>query len=132
LTAGSFTDLRVGFDERDIPILRCVRPGGEALGTEGLSTGSRDQLYLALRLASLERYLESHEAMPLICDDILIHFDDDRARACLEVLAELSEKTQILFFTHHERLLELAAEVIPESKLRSHKLSHSTIIKSHE
>ncbi len=47
----------------------------------GLSDGTRDQLYLALRLASLEHHARTGEPMPLILDDILIHFDDDRARA---------------------------------------------------
>jgi uncharacterized protein YhaN len=55
--------------------------------------------------------------MPLIVDDVLIHFDDDRARAALEVLGELSEHTQVLFFTHHARLVELAREAIPQGKL---------------
>jgi len=49
--------------------------------------------------------------MPFIVDDILIRFDDDRARATLEVLADLSKKTQVLFFTHHARLAELAKEM---------------------
>ena len=56
-----------------------MRPGGtETVGIAGLSEGSADQLYLALRLASLETYLESHEPIPLVVDDILIQFDDDR------------------------------------------------------
>jgi uncharacterized protein YhaN len=127
MTLNSFADMKVGFDERDNPILRCVRPSGEELETGGLSAGTRDQLYLALRIASLERYLENHEALPFICDDILIHFDDDRARACLKILGELSEKTQILFFTHHKRLVDLATECIPAVRLRTHKLSKRSV-----
>ena len=44
---------------------------------EGMSNGTRDQLYLALRLASLEKYMESSEPMPFIVDDILVDFDDE-------------------------------------------------------
>jgi len=41
-------------------------------------------------------------------DDILLRFDDERALATLDVLAGLSEKTQVLFFTHHQHLVALA------------------------
>ncbi len=49
--------------------------------------------------------------MPFIVDDILVNFDDQRVAATLGTLAELSKKTQVLFFTHHERLVELAQRV---------------------
>jgi uncharacterized protein YhaN len=89
---------------------------------EGLSDGTRDQLYLALRLASLEHHARRGEPMPLVLDDILIHFDDDRARAALGALGEMAGCTQILFFTHHARLLELAREAVPAGTLREHRL----------
>jgi hypothetical protein len=41
-----------------------------------MSDGSRDQLYLALRLATLEQHLDQAEPMPFVVDDILIGFDD--------------------------------------------------------
>jgi len=85
-----------------------MRPTGEKIGVTGMSDGTRDQLYLALRIASLEKYLAANEPMPFIVDDILIRFDDDRATAALNILAELSKKTQVLFLTHHARLVELA------------------------
>ena len=74
-----------------------------------MSEGTRDQLYLALRLATLERYLAHAEPLPFVVDDVLVNFDDDRSRATLEVLAELSGKTQVILFTHHARLRDLAA-----------------------
>jgi uncharacterized protein YhaN len=46
--------------------------------------------------------------MPFVVDDILIKFDDGRARAALELLAELSRRTQVIFFTHHRHLVEIA------------------------
>lgn len=52
-----------------------------------MSDGSADQLYLALRLASIEQYIEGHEPLPFIVDDILIRFDDKRSAATLKVLA---------------------------------------------
>ena len=46
--------------------------------------GAYSGLYMALRLASLERYLDASEPLPLGLDDVLIQFDDERARAALE------------------------------------------------
>jgi uncharacterized protein YhaN len=183
LTLGAFAGLRVGYDESEQAILRCVRAAASGAGVggaaaarapapdgaaepakapadaavepanapanaaaepakapadaaaeparapvqrevdvTGLSDGTRDQLYLALRLASLEHHARTGEPMPLILDDILIHFDDDRARAALAVLGELAGTTQVLFFTHHARLCELAREAVPADVLREHRL----------
>jgi uncharacterized protein YhaN len=66
--------------------------------------------------------LERNPPLPLVLDDILIHFDDDRAQAALSVLGELAERIQILFFTHHARDLTLAAAAIPEPRLFRHGL----------
>lgn len=122
LTLGAFTSLRPAFDEKDEAVLRCVRKSGQEAAIEALSDGTRDQLFLSLRLATLERYAETNEPMPLIVDDILVHFDDERSRATLEVLGEVSEQTQILFFTHHARLVELARKAVPPEKLMEHRL----------
>lgn len=111
LTLGSFNGLMTDFNERDEPILAGIRPGGERVTVEGMSSGTRDQLYLALRLASLEKYMESSEPMPFIVDDILVDFDDARSQAALNALAELSERTQVILFTHHTRVVELSKKV---------------------
>ena len=123
MTLGSFEGLRLEFSERGDAVLVGVRPGGkEIVGVEGMSDGTADQLYLAVRLASLETYLERNEAMPFIVDDILIKFDDDRAVATLQVLAQLAERTQIIFFTHHQHLVELAKAHIDEEVLFEYAL----------
>jgi uncharacterized protein YhaN len=111
LTLGSFDGLMTDFNERDEPILAGIRPGGERVTVEGMSSGTRDQLYLALRLASLEKYMESSEPMPFIVDDILVDFDDARSQAALNALAKLSERTQVILFTHHSRVVEQSKKV---------------------
>jgi uncharacterized protein YhaN len=121
LTLGRYRQLTVDY-HADEPELRCVRGDGREVGVDALSDGTRDQLYLALRLASLERHAQKSELLPVVLDDILIHFDDDRSRAALGILNELCQTTQVLFFTHHERLLELAREVIPSGRRREHRL----------
>ena len=73
-----------------------------------MSDGTREQLYLALRLASLERHIAGAEAVPIVVDDLLLRSDDLRSTAILQILADLSARTQILFFTHQSRHVELA------------------------
>ncbi len=123
LTLGSFEGIRAEFDQHGNAILVGVRPGGkELVDVEGMSAGTTDQLYLALRLASLETYLEKNEPIPFIVDDILIRFDDERAAATLKILEQLSNQTQIIFFTHHQRLVELAEDNVEPSILFKHSL----------
>jgi len=50
--------------------------------------------------------------MPFIADDLFINFVDKRAAAGVRVLGELAKKTQVLFFTHHEHLLEVAQKAL--------------------
>jgi len=123
VTKGSFDGVRAEFDEHGRPILVGVRPEGRGtVGVEGMSDGTADQLYLSLRLASLEKYLENSEPIPFIVDDILIRFDDERAVAALQVLAQLASRTQVIFFTHHRHLVDLAAANIDSSILFEHAL----------
>ncbi len=107
LTCGSFTSLRVEDDEGSA-ILVGIRANGEVVKLTGMSDGTLDQLYLALRIASLEHYFAAREPVPFIVDDVLLNFDDERAAAALAALDALSQKTQVIFFTHHKRLVELA------------------------
>jgi uncharacterized protein YhaN len=118
LTGGSFEGLRVETDDQDQSVIVGVRPGGQqCLGAEAMSTGACDQLYLAIRIAYLEHWLEGREPMPFIVDDILLSFDNGRAMAALKVLGELSKKTQVIFFTHHAHLLELARSCLSKDVL---------------
>jgi uncharacterized protein YhaN len=128
LTIGAYAGVRAGFDDKDRPTLCCVRAGNVDVAIDGLSEGTRDQLYLSLRLASLLRHCETAEPMPIVLDDVLVQFDDDRSRAALGVIADVAEKVQVLFFTHHARHVELAREAIPVEKLTVHELGASTTI----
>jgi uncharacterized protein YhaN len=122
LTLGSYANLRDELNESGKPIILGVRPNDLEVSVDGMSDGTRDQLYLSLRLATLEQHLTKGEPMPFVVDDILIGFDDNRTRICLEVLAELAVSTQVLLFTHHRRVLELAGELQAKAGIFSHEL----------
>lgn len=121
ITSGRYTSIVIDYDE-EREILKAVRDDGKRLSMEELSTGRRDQLFLALRLAAIEGHLENGEALPVIVDDILIQFDDEAAAATFKVLADLSQRTQVLFLTHHEHLLNVAQTAIGGDAYRSHRL----------
>jgi uncharacterized protein YhaN len=125
LTGGSFLRLQNDGDEEGNPHLVGIRlhnGADEVVEVAGMSDGTADQLYLALRIASLENWLDHHPRVPFILDDILINFDDQRAIAALKVLAELSQRTQVIFFTHHRHLVELALENLPKDVCFQHQL----------
>jgi uncharacterized protein YhaN len=124
LTCGAFSAVETDFDEADQPVLVGLRNNGERLRVEAMSTGTRDQLYLALRLANLEQYLETAEPIPFVVDDILIQFDDERALATLATLADFSANTQVILFTHHGRDIDQAARLDPNhERIHVHRLT---------
>lgn len=114
LTQQAYQGLVIGLDpQTDKPRLEAVASSGREVTIEGLSDGTRDQLFLALRLAAIEHVLGDVEPMPMVLDDVLVQFDDDRARATLDALVEFSKRTQVLLFSHLKRDAELAETFAP-------------------
>ncbi|WP_439598668.1 AAA family ATPase [Falsiroseomonas sp.] len=109
LTEGRYTRLATDEDEAGRTLLRAVRDSGAECPVDALSEGTRDQLFLALRVAAVEAQAEAAEPLPFIADDLLATFDDARASAALALLARLGATTQTILFTHHAHLAELAA-----------------------
>ncbi len=126
LTCGSFSGLDTELDDNDQPHIVGKRPDGPCLNVSQMSEGTCDQLYLALKLSSLEHDLDHGSAFPFVADDILVNFDDQRAEAALRVLADLSKRTQVLFFTHHEHLVRLAQRILPPDVLFVQELRRAT------
>lgn len=94
-------------------------PRGEH-SDQRLSLGAQTLLYLTLRLATVEEQAEARGVrLPLILDDVLVGLDDERAERCLEVLAEFSERHQMILLTCHESTMQRAkaagAAVLPIS-----------------
>lgn len=75
------------------------------------SSGLADQVYLALRLSLAKVFSERVESLPIILDDILVRFDEERQRAALKLLAHIGKTEQVLVFTCHNGTYELAKTV---------------------
>ena len=103
LTGGKYSELNFS-RELDATAKR----SGDTLAREKafLSAGTADQLYLALRLAICELALPENCSCPLILDDALVNFDDERMGYALEVLKDISAKRQVILFTCHTREAE--------------------------
>lgn len=128
LTLGSFRGLEADPGEGDREVLVGVRANRKHVSVDGMSEGTRDQLYLALRLAAIERHLETRPPIPVIVDDILVQFDNKRAKAALQALGMLSMHTQVLVLTHHEHLLPLAEQATAKGLLAIHRLETPSIV----
>jgi chromosome segregation protein len=119
LTEERYNRLEVDEDDEGGIYVVARQPDGTECRADRLSEGTLDQLYLALRLAAIEAEAATSEPLPFIGDDLLVNFDDDRARAALRVLSDFSKGMQVILFTHHNHIAEMA-EV---SEASIHRLS---------
>jgi uncharacterized protein YhaN len=108
-TAGAFGGLAIDYGDDDQPVLVARRATGEQVPVPGLSEGTRDQLFVVLRVALLEH--RSAESLPFIGDDLLASFDDERTLAMLRLLATTGQRQQVILFTHHRHLVDLATSL---------------------
>ncbi|MCI4663771.1 MAG: AAA family ATPase [Neomegalonema sp.] len=108
LTRGAFAALAVDLDESGGERIVGVRGEGARVEIAAMSEGTRDQLFLALRLAAVRSWAAARPAPPFIADDLFASFDDERLAAGLEALVQLGAQTQCLVFTHHPHLVRLA------------------------
>lgn len=112
MTAGRYVEFdRVGGGNKGILVRRA---DGAERTPEQLSSGTREQLYLAIRLAYVQHYCGQNEPLPIIMDDVLVNFDDDRVRQTFAALADVAAQIQVLFFTCHPHMVQLAREVFPD------------------
>ena len=121
MTAGRFVRLVVDADG-DKPMLLAQPAQGQPVGIAGLSEGTADQLYLALRLAALEVQRTPDRLMPLVLDDVLMTADDQRAACMLQALEAFSLGGQVLLFSHHQHLTDIARRVLGGDVLQVHSL----------
>jgi uncharacterized protein YhaN len=118
LTLGRYGELLVDL-ESDKARLAGVTEDQSVVPVEGMSEGTVDQLFLSLRLAAVEEAVDNGSRLPFLADDLFINYDDARSAAGFQVLAELARKTQVLFFTHHRHLVDLAQKALSPAEVPS-------------
>jgi uncharacterized protein YhaN len=122
LTEGRYARVWTPLDQ---DVLRVDDATGKPLPVDVLSRGTREQLFLSLRLALVESYRRRGVELPMILDDVLVNFDAVRTRAAAVVLGEFAaEGHQLLVFTCHEHIyrmfksLGLSARELPRNPSR--------------
>ena len=117
MTLGEFDGVAADVDVKGLPVVVGLRAGtGGSQTVATMSDGTRDQLFLAFRLASLANYCAAAEPLPFGADDMLVHFDDERGAATLELRADFAATTQVLLFTHHRSVLASAERLAAEGR----------------
>ena len=81
---------------------------GQSLPVDVLSRGTREQLFLSVRLALVAMFARRGVNLPMVLDDVLVNFDVGRAQRAAEVLSEFAAAGhQLLFFTCHEHIWKM-------------------------
>ena len=100
----------------------------ETITVDKLSRGTREAVYLSLRLALIGAYARRGAVLPMVMDDILVNFDSKRARAAAELLVEFSQNGyQLLMFTCHEHMRDLFHSLNVSVKVLPH---HRDVVES--
>jgi len=98
-------------DKDGNPVLE-RRDNDDRLNEKMLSDGARALLYLGIRLAFAQKDAERRGiALPLICDDPLLYFDDKRSLSALRLLADFSKTHQVILFTPETSTRDAAAKL---------------------
>jgi uncharacterized protein YhaN len=103
LTGGKYVRVQASEQGKELLVRDAT---GQERSAEALSRGTREQLYLAFRLAVVEDFGQLAAPLPIILDDILVNFDLERTANTLDVLVRLSERHQVVAFTCHPSLKE--------------------------
>lgn len=100
----------------------------ETLSVDLLSRGTREAVYLALRLALVGAYARRGAVLPMVLDDVLVNFDSKRARAAAVVLKEFSTLGyQVMMFTCHDHIRDLFDSIDVDVRVLPH---HKAVVES--
>ena len=121
LTGARYADLQTRPDDKGNDRLRAVEADGRSLETSQLSDGTRFQLYLALRIAAYHDYARHRTPLPFVADDVMESFDEARTGAAVGLLQRMAREGQVVYLTHHRRVVEIAREVTAGT-VRVHEL----------
>ena len=91
------TGININTEDRVVPL-------------ESVSSGTSDQIYLALRLASARIFQNNEYKLPLIFDDSLVNYDAKRLEASLKWISD-TYKNQIIIFSCHKREASILEEL---------------------
>lgn len=78
---------------------------GKVVPLAGLSRGTAEQLYLAMRIALVEHLATQQEPLPLVMDDVLVNFDPERAQRVARSIEKVAAERQVIYLTCHAEVV---------------------------
>ncbi len=88
----------------------------EMKSAEQLSRGTREQMYLSLKMGAIQE--NSDQRLPVVVDDALVNSDPGRAAAAAEGIAKLAAVNQVLVFTCHPALVAQFQKACPDAEVQ--------------
>jgi uncharacterized protein YhaN len=108
LTGGQYTRIWTPLSE-DALFVDNVQ--GQSLPVEVLSRGTREQLFLSLRMALIGAYARHGARLPFVLDDVFVNFDTRRTKAAVELVIDFAAAGhQVVVFTCHDHILQMFHE----------------------
>ena len=124
ITGGAYVE--VGMNPRDLSVDVKEARSGQWRDARLLSEGTREQIYLLLRVAMAEHLVTTDESAPLLLDEVTAQSDPERKLRMLDVLHALSADRQIVLFSHDAEVMEWAALALREPRDRLVRLMAAT------
>lgn len=110
ITGGAYVE--VGMNPRDLSVDVKEARTGQWRDARLLSEGTREQVYLLLRVAMAEHLVTTDERAPLLLDEVTAQSDPDRKRRILDVLHALSADRQVILFSHDAEVVDWASQAL--------------------
>jgi DNA repair exonuclease SbcCD ATPase subunit len=121
ITGGAYVE--VGMNPRDLSVDVKEARTGQWRDARLLSEGTREQIYLLLRVAMAEHLVTTDERSPLLLDEVTAQSDPERKRRILDVLHALSADRQVILFSHDAEVVDWASQTLVEPRDRLVRLA---------
>lgn len=121
ITGGAYVE--VGMNPRDLSVDVREARTGQWRDARLLSEGTREQIYLLLRVAMAEHLVTTDERAPLLLDEVTAQSDPERKRRILDVLHALSADRQVILFSHDAEVVDWASSSLTEPRDRLVRLA---------
>ena len=119
LTDGHYTRVWMPLDRRGLLV---ENDKGESLSLDVLSRGTREAVFIGLRLALVDSFARRGAMLPLVLDDVLVNFDTDRVRCAAEVLCDFARTGhQVIMFTCHEHITDIFEDAQADVRVLPHR-----------
>lgn len=128
LTNGAYTLVKGAEGEFAV----AVSKEGERVPESMWSSGLGDQIYLALRLSLAIYFSDQVEALPIVLDDALLRFDEERQRAALSLLRDVGTQYQVWLLTCQEALFSMAKELSYQSGIDVNEMHLYQFVGKHQ